>query len=285
MDENPIDQSSGTENPVPQKSDSVLSKIKFKFNPPPLVQRFVIPTVIVLIILVAGGGGTYLVASSVLGSKTSSNGVSKISEADIPAVPSSAISPPSPTPTPTLSPTPVVIEVKKKINQTSLPSIVNSWPSYTFTAVNMVFKYPSLWTVSLGSTSGAPYLYIQNFAGSIPSTYSNGQYAIFISRLEQVGITSISGLTTQLALNNVSNTSINGVNYGTATVVSSESLTLGGKNAYKRKVNYSSFPNTEYTELYILDGVSNVIKFMPLLDTSWGKPYFDLIVGTVTFTN
>lgn len=283
MEENPADQLSSAENPVPEKNGTLLSKIKFKFNLPPFVQRFVIPGVVILIILVAGGGGTYLVASSVINSNTQSSALSKISEADIPAIPSSAISPPTLTPTPTSAPEVVVIE--EVTPTTPQPSIVNSWPSYNFSAVYMTFSYPTGWAVNLGTTSGAPYLYVQNFSGTIPSTYTTGQYAILVSRLEQIGIATISGLTTQLAINNASKTYINGVNYGTATVVSSQSLSVNGNPAYERTVKYSSFPNTNYYELYILDGLSNVIKFMPLLDVNWGQPYFDLIVGTVEFTN
>lgn len=282
MEESAASQASNTENPAPTKEDSFISRFKISFSLPPFVHAFVIPAVVVIIVLLVGGGGTYLVVSNVLGTSTQSSATQKISEPDIPAVPSIAILPPTSTPTPTSTPE---AGLEENIITTPQPNVVNSWYSYGFSAVHMNFYYPPGWTVNLGGTSGAPYLYIQNFTGSIPSTYSTGQYAVLVSRLEQIGISTVSGLATQLAINDAGSTYINGVNYGLATVLSSKSLSVKGNSAHERTVKYSSFPNTNYYELYILDGSSNVIKFMPLLDVNWGQPYFDLIVSTVNFTN
>ena len=99
-----------------------------------------------------------------------------------------------------------------------------------------------------------------------------------------MGITSVSNLTTQLAINAANNTFINGINMGQVTVLSAAQKAVNGHLALERTVSYSAFPTRNYYELYILDGVSNVIKLMPQLDTVYGKSYFDTLVSTIKFT-
>lgn len=284
MEENPPEE--GSAESSTSVKESLFSKFKINFNLPPVVQNAVIPGLVIMIVLLLGGGGTYLVVSNVLGTSTQGSASENISKEDLELVPTLASFPPTLTPTP--APTSTTISEEDRVESpttTAQSSVVKEWPTYTFSSVFMTFSYPTGWAVNLGATSAAPYLYIQNFTGSVPVTYSPGQYAILVSRLDQVGITTINALTTQLALNDASTTTINGVTYGTATVISSESFSVNGNLAYERTVNYSAFPNNSFYELYILDGVSNVIKFMPLLDSNWGQPYFNLIYKTVEFTN
>jgi hypothetical protein len=287
MDEKSLDVDPSIENTVPQKDDTFISKLKinFKLSLPPFVQNIIIPVVVIVIVIMVGGGGTYLIASNVLGTNTESSNVSKISDTDIPVVPSKAVSKINPTPTPTHVPE------KNPAGTTPIPTptiseVTQSWTPYTFSAVNMTFKYPLGWFVNLGTASGAPYLFIQNFSGSVdPSSYKTGEYAVYVFRLEQTGITSVTNLTTQLAVNAASSTYINGVNYGQVTVKSSTTMTINGYQALRQNVSYSQFPSITFIQTYILDGVSNVIGFMPMLDATYGQPYFDLIFSTVQFTN
>lgn len=159
------------------------------------------------------------------------------------------------------------------------------WSTYTFSALNLTFSYPPGWFVNVSQTSGAPYLYVQNFSGNIPFGYTPGQFAILVARLEQVGIVTVDQLISQLALNAASNTFINGVNMGTVNVNGSTPTTINGYQALERSVTYSASPSAQVSEVYVLDGVSNVVEFVPLLDTSYGVSYFNTLLSTIQFTN
>lgn len=282
MDENPLENSK-PEDTVPQKSDSLLSKLKINFSFPPFIQTFVIPGLVILIVLLVGGGGTYLVVSNILGTSTQGSASQKVSSTDVPVIPSLVASPPSPTPQATVTPD---LSAQPAATPSPTSSVTQTWPSYTFTAVSMTFSYPVGWMINLGATSGAPYLYTQDFSGAVnQSAFNMGQYAIYVSRLQQVGITTTSALVTQLAQNAVGNNYINGVNFGTLTLNSSTNTTVNGYQAVKQNVTFSGFPNTTFSQTYILDGKGNVVEFMPMLDANYGQPYFNLILTTVKFTN
>lgn len=261
-------------------SESLLDRIKAKIpDTSSLARVALIPAAIVLGVMFVGVGGTYLVASSFLTNPSSSETLSRISQNDlanseiITPPPTSTPVIPSPTPTPTIVPT------------SPTPTPPADWTSYSFSALNLTFSYPPGWFVNVPSTSGAPYLYVQNFSGNIPFGYSPNQFAILIGRLEQVGITTVSALTTQLALNAASNIYINGVNMGQVSVITSTPITVNGYSALQRTVTYSASPSAQMTEVYVLDGVSNVVEFVPLLDTTYGQSYFNDLLSTVEFTN
>ena len=252
-----------------------FEKVKSKIPNPSFVQTFLIPATVVFLVLLIGGGGTYLIASNVMGKNTSPpSSISSISESNIPTV---AVSTPTPIP---MTPTPTV---SVAITTNLVASAAAGWTPYTFTQLFFSFSFPPQWFVVMGGTSGPPYLTVQNFSGSTPINIQ-GKYSILISRFEQVGITSVSNLTTQLAINAASNTFINGINMGQVTVLSAAQKAVNGHPALERTVSYSAFPTRNYYELYILDGVSNVIRLMPQLDTVYGKPYFDTLVSTIKFT-
>lgn len=261
-------------------NESLLDRIKAKIpDTTNLARLALIPGAIVLAVLFVGVGGTYLVASSFLASPSSSESTSRISQNDL--ANSEIITPPPidtpvpATPTPTAIPTLAV--------PTPTPPL--GWTSYSFSALNLTFSYPPGWFVNVPATSGAPYLYVQNFSGNIPFGYSPNQFAILIGRLEQVGITTVSALTTQLALNAASSVYINGVNMGQVSVITSAPITVNGYSALQRTVSYSASPSAQMTEVYVLDGVSNVVEFVPLLDTTYGQSYFNDLLSTVEFTN
>lgn len=248
------------------------------------VKTILIPTAIIILILMVGVGGTYAIASFVFRSPSSQGNVSTISESDLPTTTEISGLIPSPiraTPTsvqtvvPTPTPTPAQIGL----------STVN-WPTYSFTPVFLTFSYPPGWYATQANTSGAPYMYVQNFqpAGGVPNPIGNN-YTITISRLEQVGITTVSQLVTQLALNGINANYVNGVNVGTISVLSSVPTTINGFPALERTITYSSSPSAQMYELYVLDGVSNAIRFFPQYNTTYGKPYFDALVSTINFTN
>lgn len=259
--------------------ESFLEKLKFKVPSFLFVQTLLIPATIIFLILLIGGGGTYLIASSVFTKNTPpASSTSRISESDIPQVPTVAVPTVVP-PTPTTAPSPVPT---LDISPTPMASPAAGWTPNNFTQLFLTFSYPPQWFVSVGGTSGPPYLTVRNFSGAARQN-SQGQYSFLISRLEQVGITTISNLTTQLALNAASSTYINGVNMGQVTVISATPKTVNGYQALERTVSYSAFPTTNFYELYVLDGVSNVVKFMPQLDTTNGKSYFDTLISTIKF--
>lgn len=265
-----------------QPSESLLTKIKTNIHfPTSFFHSALIPGAIIILILLIGGGGTYLVASNVFNKPAETSSVSSISANDIPEVPTVSI----PTPTPTLASTNQSIA---SVNPSApTPTGVNSaagWTPYNFGVLYLNFSYPPGWYVFVANTSGAPYLTIQNFSGPTP-TIITGAYSIFIGRFEQVGITTVANLTTQLALNAANDTYINGVNVGQVTVVTATPTTINGYQALQRTVTYSSAPSVQRYELYVLDGVSNVVEFVPQLDTTYGQPYFDTLVSTIQFTN
>ncbi len=281
MDGNPQVISVGQENNSDVvKKGSLLDKFKFKFPiSGSFVQTFLVPGAVIVLVLLVGGGGTYLVASNVFQGPASSN-TSKISESDISKIGSVTLPSPSPKPRVTLIPSLTIAATSP--TPTSDPAA--GWTLYSFTAVFLNFKYPVGWTVNVASTSAAPYLNLQNYSGAIPANTQN-IYSVFIGRLDQVGITTVSGLTTQLALNAASNTFMNGQNLGQVSVISATPKTINGYQALERQVTYSNNPSLQVYELYVLDGISNVIKFVPQLDTTYGKPYFDILVKTIQFTN
>lgn len=263
------------------KAESLLDRVKSKIpDASSFAKNILIPAGVVVTVLLVGVGGTYVIASNVLNKSTDSPQTSRISEEDLAQsdvlLPSSTPIPPTPTftPAPTASPSPTPI-----VNPAA------GWTSYTFSALNLDFSYPPGWFVNVPSTSGAPYLYVQNFSGSVPIGYNPGQFAILVARLEQVGITTIPELSTQLALNAASNVTINGVNMGQVSVLSSAPTTINGYQALVRNVTYSSFPSAQMTETYVLDGVSNVVQFVPLLDTQPFMTFYNTLLSTIEFTN
>ncbi len=72
---------------------------------------------------------------------------------------------------------------------------------------------------------------------------------------------------------------------GTTTVLSSNPITVNGYQALERTITYSAFPSVQYYEVYVLDGVSNVVRFAPQLDIAGTMPYLNLLLSTVQFTN
>lgn len=281
MDENAsqetVSHNESSKDTAPTK-ESFLDKLKLKIPSFSFVQTLLIPAAVVVLILLIGGGGTFLIASNVFMQKDQPvSNISSVSELDTVQ-----------TPTPTLALTQTQDSSQSTPLLTLTPAPVASaaagWTPYTFTQLFLTFSYPLNWFVNVGGTSGPPYLTVRNFSGQ-PQSNTQNQYTILISRLEQVGITTVSGLTTQLALNAASSTYINGVNMGQVTVLSATPTTVNGYQALERTVTYSAFPTTNYYELYILDGVSNVIRCMPQLDTTNGRPYFDTLISTIRFTN
>lgn len=266
----------------PFEGDSLLDRIKSKI---PDTSKFattvLIPAAIIVTVLLIGVGGTYIIASNVFHASDVPT-PSRISQADIPSnnsnpQPNSAsasgkiMSNTKPTPSPSPSPTPT-------------PSIPTGWQAYNFGVLKLNFYHPPSWTVNVPSTSGAPYLYVQSFTGTIPNGLVSSESAILIARLEQVGITTVSALTTQLAINAANNVFLNGHNMGQVNVLSSTPTTINGYKALKRTVTYSASPSAQMTETYILDGVSNVVEFLPFVDTAYGMPFYNQLLKTVSFT-
>lgn len=280
--ENLVDGSSNEEIALPgTPNESLMERLKLKIPSLSFVQTLLIPGVVIILIVLLGGGGTYLIASSVLNKTTPPvSTISSISQSDIPVAPTLAAASPTPfVPSPTPSVTPSL-----SITPTIAVSSAAGWTPYSFTTLFLNFSYPPGWFVNVGATSGPPFLTVQNYSGVTPVNIQN-QYSILISRFPQVGITTVSALTTQLALNAASSLYINGVNMGQVTVISATPTTVNGYQALERTVTYSAFPTQNFFELYVLDGVSNAVEFMPQLDTTYGQPYFDTLVSTIQFTN
>jgi hypothetical protein len=279
MDENlvanvPTEESDG----IPDNKKSLLETVRSRIPDASHFARSVlIPLVVVLIVISLGSGGTYLVASNMFNKPVETAETPRISEADIPVFPTAV--PPTPTPN--------VVSTDEELIPSATPtaSPAAGWSTYTFSALNLTFSYPPGWFVNVSQTSGAPYLYVQNFSGNIPFGYTPGQFAILVARLEQVGIVTVDQLISQLALNAASNTFINGVNMGTVNVNGSTPTTINGYQALERSVTYSASPSAQVSEVYVLDGVSNVVEFVPLLDTSYGVSYFNTLLSTIQFTN
>ncbi|MBP6913730.1 MAG: hypothetical protein KBC00_03915 [Candidatus Levybacteria bacterium] len=271
-------------NEVPKNTESLLDRVRSKMPDASHFARSVlIPIVVVLIVISIGSGGTYLVASDMLNKSTETSATSRISESDIPVIPTIALPTSSIIPSPTPDTALVDGTPPQSVNPTASPAA--GWSTYTFAALNLTFSYPPGWYVNLSQTSGAPYLYVQNFPGNIPIGYTPGQFAILIARLEQVGIVTVDQLISQLALNAGSSTFINGVNMGTVNVNGSTPTTVNGYQALERSVTYSSSPSAQVSEVYVLDGVSNVVEFVPLLDTPYGSSYFNTLLSTIQFSN
>lgn len=286
MDEKPVP--SGPVTPAgdgpeqPFSSGSLLDKLKSKIpDSTHFTKTILIPAAVVVGVLFVGVGGTYVIASNIFKSSTDIPSSSRISENDLPST-DSAISD-SPSIASSSGKTTSKSKPAPSVNPT--PTIPAGWTSYNFSVLNLNFSYPPGWFVNVPSSSGAPYLYVQNFSGNLPLGYSPGQFAILISRLEQVGITTVTALTTQLAINAASSVFINGQNMGQVNVISATPIMINGYQALQRTVTYSSSPSAQMTETYILDGVSNVVEFIPLLDTSYGQTYYNQLLNTVSFTN
>ncbi len=266
------------------KEDSLLDRLKSTIpNVEQFAKNVLLPVTVVAGVFLVGVGGTYVIASNVLNPAGGLPGPSKISSSDLAAAP--VVSLPIPTSTPELTAaTPTPTDVVASVSATPTPDPAKGWTPYSFGVLKLNFSYPPGWFITVPQTSGAPYLYVQNFSGNLPAKYTPGQFSLLISRLEQVGITTINALTTQLALNAASNITLNGVNMGQVSVISSVPTTINGYQALQRIVTYSSSPSAQMSETYILDGVSNVIEFVPLLDTSYGASYFNTLLSTVKFT-
>jgi hypothetical protein len=248
------------------------------------VASFLIPTAIVLVVLLIGGGGTYIVASNIFKNKNTQTVESQISEDDIPrftAVATPTRIPPSPTPT-----TNPDVVFSGLLTQTPTPIIdpAGVWISYIFQPLSLTFKYPPGWYVSVSSSSGPPALNVQNFSPNSPVPIdTDGIYQIQISRFPQVGITSVSQLTSQLAVNEANPVYINGVNMGLVTTINSGNKTINGNTAYERTISYSNSPFSNVYQLFVLDGSGNVVQFVPAFDTIYGQSYFNTFVTTITF--
>lgn len=247
------------------------------------VSAILIPFVIIMLVLLIGGGGTYILASNVFKGNTQSKiATTSVSESDIPQF--SSISTPTPTvPLPTPTPNDVFPAL---LTQTPTPTADPSsqWISYAFQPLTLTFKYPPGWYVQVSSGSGPPSFTVQNFSPNSPvPTDTDGVYQIQVSRFEQVGITTITQLTTQLAVNEANNIYINGVNMGIVTVINSGSRTINTYQAYERTITYSNSPFAQVYQLFILDGSGNVVQFMPAYDILYGQTYFNTLVSTVSF--
>lgn len=263
--------------PIPDETQSFFEKIKSHLHMPDSKLQIFIPILIVIIVLVVGGGGTYIIAAQVLKPASSQ----PANDSGI-----ASVNLPTPTSLPTLTPTSVPAPTLPPAvtSPTPVSSAAANWVPYNFSAVNLNFSYPPGWFINLAATSGAPYLYVQNFAGNFPSSVS-GNYAISIGRLEQVGITTVGALETQLALNDVNPTFVNGVNVGTPIVSSASATTINGYAAYSRYISYSSAPSVTFNEVYVLDGITNVVRFAPMLDVAGTQSYFNTLLSTIQFTN
>lgn len=249
------------------------------------ISAVLIPIVIVLLVLLIGGGGTYIIASNVFkGSAQNKVASNSVSESDIPQF--GSVPTPTPTvvpPTPTTDPNAIFPAL---LTQTPTPTTdpASQWISYTFQPLSLTFKYPPGWYVQISSGSGPPSFNVQNFSPNSPvPTDTDGVYQIQVSRFEQVGITTVTQLTTQLAVNEANNIYINGVNMGIVTVINSGSRTINTYQAYERTITYSNSPFAQVYQLFILDGTGNAIRFMPAYDVSYGQSYFNTLVSTVSF--
>lgn len=269
----------------PLADSSFIHRLFPKFNMSMPRSSVLITIAVVAGILILGGGGTYVVASNAFQPKPEDQNISNIQSSDIPSFNEKvSLAIPTFTPTPTVFiPTPTAELVNPSPAAGS--SATANWSPYNFAPVFLNFSYPPGWYVNVAATSGAPYLFVQNYSSTTTPASSSGNFSIYIGRLEQVGITTIAQLTTQLALNAANNTYLGTVNMGTTTVISSSPITINGYSALQRTITYSAFPQVQYYEVYILDGVSNAIRFAPQLDITGTMPYFNQLLGTVDFTN
>lgn len=219
-------------------------------------------------------GSTYLIASNAAGTQGSLPSQDSLIEQNLLKVPTPIPTSPVPTGFVYLTPTPT-------------PNPTTGWPSYNFSDLSLNFNYPQGWNVVAGSASGPPYLHVRNFiaTGSAALQDTSGEYVVRISRLEQVGITTINALTTQLALNATSSVSEDGVSLGTVTVATTSAGKINGYLSYGRVVTYSQNPSQQIPEVYVLDGLGNVVRAIPQLDVVGTQPYFNQVVSTFTFTN
>lgn len=270
------DVSPGQEPTKEVKTTEKSPLLKFKF---PKLAAVALPVGIILAILLVGAGGTYFAATMLFSPKSSSKIASNGT------LENKSVNLPSPTITPTFAPSPSATPSPTLyLTPTPVSSGSAGWTSYYFSGGNLSFQYPPGWFVDLADTSGAPYLHVQNFqpTGKLPVNPQK-QYAFLIERFEQVGIASVSGLLNALANKASSPVLLEGVNMGTATVLSGGAKTVNGYSAYERTVSYSNFPTSQYYELYVLDGKSIVVRFLPELDTASGISYFNTLLGTVLF--
>lgn len=266
------------------KTPSLLDRILPKFNFSIPKQSILIPIGLIVFVAFVGIGGTYMFANSTRPEVPVSE-ISQFDETDVPVFGSNSSIRRGPTPT-LFIPSPLPSKTASSAAATPTTSPTLNWTPYNFSAVYLNFSYPPGWFVNVAATSGAPYMYVQNYpVSSTPPVSSSGNLSIFIGRLEQVGITTISQLQTQLALNAANSTYIGTANMGTTTVVSSNPITINGYQALERTITYSAYPSVQYYEVYILDGVSNAIRFAPQLDIAGAMSYFNLLLSTVQFTN
>lgn len=262
--------------------ESLLSRItpKFKFSIPK--EQALIPAVIIVGVLLLGGGGTYLIASNVLGSNDNGGEISSAPNTDLPSF-DEALNAATPTlKLQVVTPSPEMVNFA---SPTPVATATANWTPYNFGTVYLNFSYPPGWFINVANTSGAPYLFVQNYSTSQTPPNTAGNYSIFIGRLTQVGMTTVAQLQTQLALNAASSTYLGTVNMGTTTVLTSTPTTINGYAALQRTITYSAFPSVQYYEVYVLDGVSNAIRFAPQLDIAGSTPYLNLLLSTVQFTN
>lgn len=258
-----------SQKPVESKPPtSLFSRLFPKLSFISSLQSALLPLSVVLCVIFLGGGGTYIVALSLTQPKAPPpKSISKISSIDLIVATPTLSPPPTDEPAPTASPSAITAQAQ---------NLLGDWIHYTFFAVSMKFQYPKYWVVNLGQTSGAPFLHVYN---------AQSKYSIYISRLDQVGITTINALATQLALSAANDVYINSVNVGKTTIIASSSKTVNGYSALERTISYSSSPSAQLYELYVLDGKSNAIKFMPEQDTKGTMPYLNALVTTIKFTN
>lgn len=263
---------------------SLLDKLipKFDFKIPK--EGILIPIGLVVFAAFVGIGGTYMFASTVLKPEVPEQEISQFDASDVPSFNGrTTLRNTLPTPTlfiPTSAPTSIPAIPTPTAAQTA------NWTPYNFSAVFLNFSYPPGWFANIAATSGAPYMYVQSYPiSSTPPVSTSGNFSIYIGRLEQVGITTISQLQTQLALNAANSTYIGTANMGTTTVLSSNPISVNGYLALERTITYSAFPSVQYYEVYVLDGVSNAIRFAPQLDITGTIPYLNLLLSTIKFTN
>lgn len=260
-------------------SKKTLSKLLPKIALPASISAALLPVGIIVLILSVGVGGTYVLATTLFSPKAKPKIAQTNTIDSAPAIP-----------TPTSTPAPAALAIPTatpaaSFTPTPTASAPAGWLPYTFSAVNLTFSYPPNWFVDLASTSGAPYLHVQNFtpSGSLPTTNVKNQYAFLVNRYEEVGIASVSALLDSLASKATQPVTQEGLIMGAVTVLSGTAKTVNGYAAYERTVSYSNYPSSQYYELYVLDGKSNVIRFMPELDTANGITYFNQLLTTISF--
>lgn len=247
--------------------ENFKQKIHFSI-PPKLGVLFVV--LIPLATASVAAGGTYLIASNAAESNTQTASFQD-----------KLLSIPTPIPT-----VPVPTE-SIPLTATPTPDPTASWPSYDFNTLYLNFRYPTGWNVVVGNTSGPPYLHIRNFiaSGSAALQDTNGEYAIRVSRFPQVGITTIDQLTAQLAINDGSGVNEDGQNLGTVSATTTSIGKINGYLSFGRAITYSTNPSQQIPEVFVFDGLGNVVRVVPQLDVSGTQPYFNQVISTFTFTN